>query len=469
VIELVDSAGTVLESSLTDANGDYSFTVSRDASVRVRVKSHLERTTGPSEINLAVVDNINGNALYALQGDLAAATESTATRNLNAASGWDGSSYSSTRAAAPFALLDTLYNTTQAFVSVDPEIDFPTLDIYWSPQNRSADGDVTQGEIGTSSYTRINTVPTILILGDADSDTDEYDQSVITHEFGHYFEDVFSRSDSIGGSHSLTNRLDLRVAFGEGWGNALTAFIDNPIYRDSFGNSQNSDFGFDVEENSYSSAGWFNEGSAQSILYDIMDSASDGVDTISAGLGPVYRTFISNDYKTIVESTSIYSFTDLLRAETAIDGAAIDALLTQQTIVGRGRAGVGETNDGGIASALPVYKTLTIGGPAVEVCSVDDAGEYNKLGNRASLLMDVATTGPVTVRVSAVDTAGTSDPDFRVFRRGVFTANAISADNNVETNTRTYEADSYVLTVFDDENTTTDGDGVDKCFNVTAQ
>ncbi|GHA88894.1 hypothetical protein GCM10009069_09920 [Algimonas arctica] len=469
IVELVNNSGTILESATTTATGAYSFTVATGTSVRVRVKAQLLHTGGSSDIDLSVVDNTNSNTLYALQGSLAAASTTTATRNLNAGSGWGGTSYTGARSAAPFALLDTLYDATQAFVAVDANIDFPTLNIFWSPQNRSASGDVTQGEIGTSSFTRIGGVPTILILGDADADTDEYDESVITHEFGHYFERAFSRAGSIGGSHSLNNRLDMRVAFSEGFGNALAGFIDNPRYRDSFGNDQSSDFGFELEANTYAQPGWYSEGSIQSVLYDIMDANSDGADVVSGGLGPVYRTLISTDYANTNTATSIFTFDTALKTEGSLQAASLDALLTAQNIIGRGADGAGETNDGNIPSALPVYKTLSIGGAAVEVCSVDDAGEYNKLGNRAFLTLNVPATQSVTLTADAVDGAGTSDPDIYIYQRDTRIATAISPVNNTETHSRNYGAGDYIIVVFDDANASVDGTGIDKCFNVQAQ
>lgn len=469
VVELVDAGGTVLETGRTTTAGAYSFTVLSGTSVRVRVKAQMLRTSDPSEIDLSVVDNTSSNALYTLQGSLTAASAASATRNLNAASGWGGTSYTTARAAAPFALLDTLYDATQAFVAVDADIDFPKLNIFWSPQNRSASGNVALGEIGTSSFTTISGVPTILILGDDDADTDEYDESVITHEFGHYFERAFSRSGSIGGSHSFTQSLDLRVAFSEGFGNALAGFIDNPRYRDSFGNGQSQDFGFELEANSYSSPGWFSEGSVQSVLYDIMDADSDAPDVVSGGLGPIYRTLISSDYANTNTATSIFSFDASLRTEGSLQATDLDALLTAQNIIGRGTDGSGETNDGGIPSVLPVYKPLTIGGAAVEVCSVDDEGEYNKLGNRAFLTMNVPAASSVTLTASAVDGTGTSDPDIFIYQRDARIASALSAANNLETSTRNYAVGDYIIVVFDDANASVDGTGIDKCFNVEAQ
>src|SRR5690606_4113615 len=124
---------------------------------------------------------------------------------------------------------------------------FTPLDFYWSSANRSGTVDqqgdavlcIDEGDIQTSFYTSGGapgetddcggSIPAgIYVLGSmqiasggAVGDTDEFDQHVIAHEFGHYVEDWFARSDSIGGSHGYPDKLDLRVSFGEGWGNAF--------------------------------------------------------------------------------------------------------------------------------------------------------------------------------------------------------------------------------------------------------
>lgn len=114
----------------------------------------------------------------------------------------------------------------------------------------------------------------IYVLGDyTQGDTDEFDQHVIAHEAGHYFEDRFSRSDSLGGEHGLNDRLDLRVAFGEGWGDAFGAMaLNDPVYRDSF-SGQAQDGAFSLESSTPSAPGWFSEFSTFKILWDIFDGA----------------------------------------------------------------------------------------------------------------------------------------------------------------------------------------------------
>ena len=74
------------------------------------------------------------------------------------------------------------------------------------------------------------------MLGKENVDTDEYDASVIAHEWGHYYQSAFSRDDSPGGAHSGGDRLDRRVAFSEGWGNAWSGIaLARSNYTDSSG------------------------------------------------------------------------------------------------------------------------------------------------------------------------------------------------------------------------------------------
>lgn len=429
-VQLVSSTGAVLQSTVSDDSGDYSFTIESGQDVRVRARSEVQKGA-PNEINLKIVDNTSSDALYALQGALAEVPATNQTRNLHAASGWNGTSYASTRAAAPFALLDTIYGTLEEFIAIDADVDFPRFDVQWSTRNRAEAGNVDTGQISTSSFTlenrgtatNPNLVPVIRILGDENNDTDEYDVHVVVHEFGHYFENQLSRSDSIGGQHSASDRLDARVAFGEGWGNALSGMIlDDSFYRDSFGAAQARGFDINVENNSYASAGWYSEGSVQSILYDLFDSVNDGADTASYGLGPIYGAFVDPDYKDTAAFTSIFAFLEALENQTGITASEITAITAAQNITGTTGFGVGETNNGGITDALPVYLTVPTNGTAVNFCSRNNFGLYNKHGNRRYLRVDIPTAGSYRFtmnQTAAEDNPTDGDPNFFVFKDGV--------------------------------------------------
>jgi hypothetical protein len=65
------------------------------------------------------------------------------------------------------------------------------------------------------------------------SDPDEYDDTVLMHEFGHFLERAFSVSDSPGGDHN-GSPTDPRLAFGEGFGTYVGSRIaGSSIYFDS--------------------------------------------------------------------------------------------------------------------------------------------------------------------------------------------------------------------------------------------
>ena len=450
VVQALNASGTVLDSDISDASGNYALDVSPVIDVRIRARAVLLRTSGATW-DVRVTDNTNNNALYVLDSSLADSGTTASTRDLNAGSGWDGSAYTGERAAAPFAILDPVYETIQKFAAVDPDIVFPPVEFRWSVNNRAVQGDLEDGEITTSFYASSEGCPgNIYLLGDDNADTDEYDFGIVVHEWGHYFEDCLSRSDSIGGRHGPGDRLDPRLALGEGWGYAVAAIgTGNPVYYDSFGTGQSRGGLFNVEANTNVNAGWYNEASVWSILYDLYDSADDGADVLSLGLGPIYRTLVDPGYTGTPLFTTIFTFLDRLKAVAPGNTAAIEALAAGQGIDGTGADGAGETNDGGIASALPVYHTAVLDGAAVEVCSVDDAGFFNKLGNRAFVRVSVPVEGTYTITM--IRTSGPvdiADAIFAIFRSGTVIQFVNGSFEDSETWTGVLPAGEYVIEAY---------------------
>jgi len=391
-----------------------------------------------------VKDNTNGNAIYALEGSTACTSTSSETRNLTAASGWTGTSYTNTRSAAPFAILDTVYDGIQLILSVAAITNFPALSLYWSPNN-------SDSTIGTTYFNGNNE---IYILGDENVDTDEYDPSVIAHEWGHYIEANFSRSDSIGGYHSTGDYLDMRVAFGEGYGNAFSSMVRNdPWYSDSSGNQQSVGFGFNLEKETSPNPGWYSETSVEKILYDLYDSTNDSADadTLSLGFQPIWDVLI-NEERTDTAFTSIFKFITILKSPShdSADASAIEALVNAQNIhVDDGTGtdseyGEYETNDAGNSNVLPIYQQVTTTTPATHVCvsnafrrsfvtNVTDSRNYNYnvLGMNHYLRFTPPATGSYTFTVdSPVPTDG--DPDV-YFYNGSTMDSFTSATANSET------------------------------------
>lgn len=471
-IEALDSNNALLACAVTDGNGEYEVSVTSNTDVRIRARAEMMQTAGPVW-DVSVIDNTSSDALYALNGGLASSGTADSTRNLNAASGWGGSGYTGTRAAAPFAILSPIYDALQKIAAIDDDVVFPPAEFGWSVNNRAANGNAANGDIQTSSYVgngRVN------ILGDENSDTDEYDTHVVIHEWGHYFEDQLSRSDSLGGSHTGSDRLDPRVALGEGFGNALSGMItDDPFYRDSSGNQQANGFSINVESNTASPAGWFNEFSVQSILYDLYDSADDGVDALSLGIGPIYNVLTDPDYTGQPLFTTIFSVLDEMRNEEPGSVTAINSLATGQSINGTGKDGAGENNNGSTANSLPVYKTASVNGGAVQVCSAGTSSPasnpplFNKLRNRNYVKLTVANAGSHTVSMTRASGSTSRDPDFVIYKDGNPVLRAESAPGEREAVTVSLTAGDYVIDAYDFYNLGLGGSGApgNACYDFT--
>ena len=116
IVELIQSGGNTLATTTTDDNGNYSLTAPANTSVFVRVQAQSRRTTTAAR-SIRVLNNTNGNALYVLDSATFSSGVTNQTKNLLAGSGWGGTSYTGTRSAAPFAILDTLLASAQFVVA----------------------------------------------------------------------------------------------------------------------------------------------------------------------------------------------------------------------------------------------------------------------------------------------------------------------------------------------------------------
>ena len=143
-------------------------------------------------------------------------------------------------------------------------------------------------------------------------------------------------------------------------------------------------------------------------------------------------------------------------------------MLAPQGISGTGSFGAGETNDGGLPTVLPMVKTLTVGGGATTVCSFDDAGTINKLGNVDFLRVSVGAAGSYTLTMTRTSGPTGGDPDFFIFQAGNLIDVAQSSTVDTETLTRNLTANDYWISAFDYFNTDdTAGTPGDLCFDFT--
>lgn len=462
VVQLLGSQNDVLASTVSDAQGNYQFAVKTNTQVKVRVLAQLKNTSPSWAVDVA--DNTNNNAAYVLEGSLVSSgSNSTQVRNLRAGSGWANGRYSQTRAAAPFAILDSIYDGLNLVASADPSLNLPELHVRWSENNVSATGNYALGFIGSSMYSSYDN--TIYILGKENNDTDEYDRGVIQHELGHFLEDKLSRSESLGGAHNLDSRVDMRVAFGEGWGNAFSGMAGgDSVYRDSMGATQSQTFKFDVEDNQGFAKGWFNERSIHSVLYDIFDSNNDAADTVSLGFKPILAALHSSEYLNFPGLTSIYPAIELIKRSYPQSESVITALMQNQAIYGTGMYGAGETNDSGISGMLPIYEQLSTGA-SKEVCSNNHWQETNGADVRRYLLVNIPSDGQYTISVKG---ASNTDPDLRLWRNGKFALQSTLDKAGAETVSKKLSQGVYTLEVYESTNADDDPNtGAKMCFSVS--
>jgi hypothetical protein len=334
------------------------------------------------------------------------------------------------------------------------------MDAFWSINNTpTSPTDIDAGELSSSFYR--GDLDSLFLLGDANTDTEEFDDHVSMHEWGHYFEDVFSRSDSIGGPHAIGQSVDARLAFGEGWATALAAMaLDEPQYCDTMASGG---FGINTETNNSGPQGWFNEMSVATLIYDLFDTNADGTDGGSIGFGPIFDTMTGPQNGTNA-FTSLFSFAAELRPQlNAADQAFLDSQLIRENIDVTG-LDIWGSSQNNITSTpnqardvLPVYTTLPTNGDVINICSnsdYDSGRNGNKLAEyryvrfttttpqRFTVTMTTTTPTPVT---PDTDDRDQSDPDIYIFRRGQVVAAGTSGDENTEVfTTQTLPADTYV-------------------------
>ena len=435
-VEAIDRSNSLVDSTFTDDKGDYTLSnIPNNTDIKIRVYAKMKKD---NRWDLKVLDNKDGNSLYGIEGNFRNSGNSNSIRDLTASS--------SNQSSPPFAILDSIYLAMRRFIAIDSNINFPPLKVNWSTQN-------------ISSGTYYDGINTIMMQGDQQGDSDEYDDHIVIHEWGHYFERSFSRADNIGGQHGTGEYLDIRVAFGEGWGNSLSAMItDDPIYFDTMGSDG---WNMNVETASHDTPGWFSEASIQRILYDIYDNHNDGKDRLSLGLKPIYEV-LTHGEKNTDAFTSIFSFITELKKAYPNSTSKIDDITSTEEIAtiedSYGSNRISNLEDG----SLPLYRTLIVDKTIGNVCSLNTYGAYNKLANHKYIRFSINKSDTYPIEVKQLN-GSSSDPEFQLFKTSPF--ENISTNENgkkgIEKASLALDSGEYLLDIYDSNN-------IDKaCYNVS--
>jgi hypothetical protein len=455
------NSNTVIASASTGNNGDYVLSVLNSTQIRIEVVSQMTRTGTLPNWNFQVQNGINANAPYVYTDSATFDSTNAPAKNILIPSGFNTAGTVAgpgTRASAPFAILDTVYQGVQTILGAEPTTNFPALLLDWAEDNPPGETFFTTAGSG------VNLIQYIVLSADVTADTDEFDQHVIAHEFGHYIEHNYSRADNIGGSHAIGDKLDIRTAFGEGFGYAFAAIVLNdPIAKDTFvqagvkGASQ-----FNIDDNPPASNDpngcWCSESSVWSILWDVFDTGAEAQDNVALGFTPMW-TALTTAQKNTPAFTSIFSFITALKAANSGSAAAIDTLVAAQNITTAGMDAFGATEAHvpvttpafPSIAALPIYTNATVGGTVI-MRTVNDAGLFNRIGNHRFVKFTVPGSQLVTITAMTSNTNAGADPDFRLYRNGIDQIpfpGGQSAASGIETFSLTLQPATYVLDVYD--------------------
>ena len=509
-VQILDANNTVLGATVSGEDGAYSFTnIDAGIDVRIRVRAEIQ-LTGTPNWDVQIRDNVDTSAnppalrkrpLYVTQWALfSSGFTHIADADFTALTGWGGSSYTGERAAAPFAILDNIYDGIRFVLDEDPTASFPPLDAYWSVNNTKTEGsrtDIDLGELGGSFYVGGQN-DGLFIMGDANVDTGEFDSYVTLHEWGHYVEDNFSRSDSVGGTHFIGGLVEARVSFGEGWGTGFGAMASgDPMACNTGAADGAGSWGFNVETYNGGNQGWYNELSVATLLLDLFDTNDDGVDNSSIGFGPIYEV-MTNDQRTTEAFTTLFSFAALLRPGlSGPEQAFLDELLAAENIETNGldiwastQANI-DVFPNNARDILPLYIDYAANGSTLtNVCTNNDHDpdadgnkpaeyRYLRITTGSSAAYDV-TIVPNPVPPATTDAPNPddptlprdrSDPDIYIYMNGEIVAFGVSGDDDSESfTTQVLQPGVYVADVHDwrYEDPDASSDFPDQiCFDVT--
>jgi hypothetical protein len=254
------SAGSIINCGTTDTNGGFSLNAPRNQSLTVKINSRSQT----SHVNVSVLDSPYSNNFYSLTSSFSTSVASGAPVTVppliaSAAGDVMGGAFNiyfnilRANESLRYILCGTNVDTTCANFSVAPKVT-----AYWA---KGVNPYTYFGYSSALSFYGMGTGKLYIlggINGDVDnSDTDHFDDAVISHEYGHFIEDIYGHSDSPGGGHDGSSILDARLMWSEGWADFFSSLVrGDKFYRDTYGNISGSGahptgtyFNYDIEKN----------------------------------------------------------------------------------------------------------------------------------------------------------------------------------------------------------------------------
>lgn len=272
LIEAVSIDGAPLAATRTDAAGAFRFEAPAGTE-RLRISADAEAAS----THVVVTPDARGRGMHSFEVPaLDAPMEIIASENTPRGDG------------GAFHLLDTMVRGAERLHAMTGRT-LPPSFAYWG-RGITSDWSYYHGE-----QPRASGRYGIELLGgergnQATTDTDEHDEAIVLHEFGHFVFDVLSTDSSPGGTHPVGVLIEPGLAWEEGRATFFAgAVLGSPLYRDTIGLEPRGEYrvNIDMEARGTAPRGIGSEGEVEEVLWDLADgldlpdSDADGI-----ALGP---------------------------------------------------------------------------------------------------------------------------------------------------------------------------------------
>jgi len=272
-----DSYGTLG----TDANGNVVGSFCDDDGIfDDELEIYIRITAQRGDPRVYVEDSSWIDEIYEYDTDEVSSSGGWLDFNINLGYDWSGI----------FNIVDAAWQARQFWLDSGGTYD-EEVEIHWEPGY----GDETS--YYDSYYNEIT-------IADGPSDSDEWEESAIMHEWGHSADDYYSCDDAPGGDHSWWQNIDSEMAWGEGFPDYYQSaardyygYIDADYYVsiDGAGVSHAQDM-----ENCYScDHNTENEGAIATALWDLYDTEGSYDDWAEYGHTPIQAVYVSSEFNDI--------------------------------------------------------------------------------------------------------------------------------------------------------------------------
>ncbi|MFN8846975.1 MAG: carboxypeptidase-like regulatory domain-containing protein [Bdellovibrionales bacterium] len=254
-----NSAGNVVQCGHTNSDGTFSVTIDKiPGDYTITVNSRADNT----EIKASVLNDITNNTPYSLTSN--SITVASGTASPQAIGSFTANLSTTEQKGAAFHLLYNFWTANEFLRSQSGNANFVAdkVTAYWKAGFNP--GSYVGTSSGLSFY--IKGSRDLYILGGLNgnystTDFDHFDDSVILHEYAHFLEDVYSKSDSQGGSHNGNFVIDPRLAWSEGFAN----FFQGAVIRQLGGTNDNVRGGYYID---------ITNGSNSGLVFDLNESGT---------------------------------------------------------------------------------------------------------------------------------------------------------------------------------------------------